>query len=528
MLKKTTIALTICFGASLLTTPVVASDLAFKDRLERLIEEHNLARAAQLGAQSAQERIEEARGVLFPSLNVTSSIGKEDQINSGAANTALTPRDFNLTLTQRLYDFGASDATIARSEAQSRTQALASALTNQGLLLQGVIAQIEVIRALDLLYYAKKTEAAVAEQEARERAREEGQAGSVTDVLQVRAQLGVAKQARLVALQQYDAALNTFMRVFGDPADVSGPMEEPAVPKKLLPVSLEEAVEMARGRNLQLIAARGQAEILKKVAEEAETTAYSPTVDAIAEFRAKKDFGGVVGYEREALAKVQVSFPFNLGFTAENTISAADLDYQSSVLRADDVADQIEEQVRNAWQGYQTALRRYELGLERVDFARDFVDFALEERDGAERSIADVLVAQTQLNLAESDASSARRDITVSAFTLLSLISELSLDAVETELFDTSARDVALRKDEQQEPLQRLDGQNLIDSPDSVDPSSVPVSLLAETLPFVSSAEAVKVPDEQIENGGLSSGQDDGFDFWDRVHAPQSETKVAN
>ncbi|MCS5687938.1 MAG: TolC family protein, partial [Acidimicrobiales bacterium] len=93
--------------------------------------------------------------------------------------------------------------------------------------------------------------------------------------------------------------------------------------------------------------------------------------------------------------------------------------------------DVVEEAARNAWDSLQTARENAEQLHNQADIAAEFLELARKERQLGNRSLLDVLAGETALINASSDAASADTDVTIVAFTLLSVMGKLSPNVVE-------------------------------------------------------------------------------------------------
>jgi adhesin transport system outer membrane protein len=90
----------------------------------------------------------------------------------------------------------------------------------------------------------------------------------------------------------------------------------------------------------------------------------------------------------------------------------------------------VEQQVRNAWQSLITARQNAELLDNQARIASEFLRLAREERLLGHRSLIDVLIGETNLINAESDAASAEADVALATFAVLQAVSGLELDAL--------------------------------------------------------------------------------------------------
>lgn len=140
--------------------------------------------------------------------------------------------------------------------------------------------------------------------------------------------------------------------------------------------------------------------------------------------------GGTIGNETEKLAKIQLTYPFNLGFTAVNTLRAAKSSQSATELRYADARDVVEQQARDAWENLRTARENAALLKNQANIAAEFLDFARKERQLGRRSLIDVLAGETALIDASSDAASAEVDVSIAVYTLLNVMGRLQEDAV--------------------------------------------------------------------------------------------------
>ncbi|WP_181905192.1 TolC family outer membrane protein [Aestuariispira insulae] len=397
--------------------------------LPTLVSNHNLIEAARSDLSAAQERYQVARGGYYPEFETTSNWGHEYQTKPADDNTSLAFSEADFSITQRLYDFGATDATIDAAKLTVRQYEAQLTSTEQTLLLRGLTAYTNVARAKEAIGYAERAENNIKKQAELEDIRVQKGGGYSSDVLQAKTQLAGA-QARLVAAQgTLKVARNSFKGVFGRFPENEADMSRPALPLHLIPANVEDAVAIALDNNPQLTAAQLSADIADETRKNAEASGFRPTIDVVADVKYKKNVSGTVGFKREALGKVEINFPFNLGLTAINTLKAAEQDHTSVLRRFRDARDQVEEQVRNSWAQLEVARLNSELLRSQAELAEAFLDQARRERELGQRSLLEVTQAETNLLNASSDAASAEADVAIAGFSLLNAMGQLSLDA---------------------------------------------------------------------------------------------------
>ena len=415
--------------SALVFVPGTRADI-LSAQIPDLLANDNLVKAAEADVVSAREQARVALGNWFPNLNVSASYGYESQKPEKAADTEIVPREIDLTITQMLWDFGATNATLrsARLTLEQAHSVLVAA--RQNLMLQAVSAYLNVLRAGDVLDFSRQSEANLIRQTGLENALVERGADFSTDVLQAKVQLAGSSARRVRAEGALQVARNAYREVFGaSPGELSS-MKSPTLPLDLLPQDVKSAVESAQKDNPQLIASSIGNAIAREAVLQSKATGFYPTLEGVLETKYKEDVGGTIGNETEKLAKIQLTYPFNLGFTAVNTLRAAKSSQSATELRYADARDVVEQQARDAWENLRTARENAALLKNQANIAAEFLDFARKERQLGRRSLIDVLAGETALIDASSDAASAEVDVSIAVYTLLNVMGRLQEDAV--------------------------------------------------------------------------------------------------
>ena len=407
-------------------TPVHAESLP--NLLSDLLANDNQISAAKADMEAATEAITSAEGSHYPALDITGTYGNERQLKPNATDTSFVSRELDFTVTQRLWDFGATDASIDTVKLQREQTGEALQTTQSGVLLRAFTAYVNVLRASQVLNFAIQSEDNVRRQTELEDALVESGAGATTDILQAKVQLAGAMAQRVRANGALEVAKNNFRGVFlKDPGSIDE-LKIPRLPLDRLPLTLEEAVETALNNSPVLKSSLLDSLIARETVRQTHASSYRPTVDGIVEYKLKEDVSATAGRQNETFAKIEVNFPFNLGMTAVNTIKATELAHASANYRYADAKTQIEVRARNAWQQLQTAQADADLLKNQANIAAAFLELAREERKLDRRSLLDVLSGEVGLINANSDAASAETDIAIATVTLLDVMGELTDD----------------------------------------------------------------------------------------------------
>ncbi|MCF8483501.1 MAG: TolC family outer membrane protein [Rhodospirillum sp.] len=419
----------VVLGLALGPLPAMAESL--QTLLPPVVQNHDRLAAARASVNAAEHRARETLGAWFPTLSLDANYGFEEQVRPNADNTELDVWELDVTLTQLLWDFGASNGEIEAARlAMGQSKALYDAARQQ-LILEAAQAYVNLLRSARILDIAQQSEANVRRQTGLEQTRVDRGSGLTTDVLQAKTQLAGAEARRIQAEGALEISRNRFKAVYGalpgalaDLTPVAGP--DPSA----LPPSLDDAMTMAEDANPTLRAAKLAAAVQRQVVRATRGNALFPTIQLVGENIHKNNVDSVKGHKIENTIKVQASWDINLGLTAINTLRAAQSDAVSADRNFADTRNQVEEKVRNAWQNLQTFKANARILSNQANIAGEFLDLARRERQLGQRSLIDLLSGETALFNAQADAYSAKADVILASYNLMSIIGTLELDQI--------------------------------------------------------------------------------------------------
>lgn len=399
--------------------------------LPYVVDNHDRVRAAEARLTAARNRAREALGDWYPTLGQTANAGHERQQNDGGDDTSTGFHEYDISLTQLLWDFGSTNASIDKARLQVEEARYSLIETKQALILEAITAYMNLVRANATLKFAVDSEENIRTQTGLEEALVDLGSGFSTDVLQAKTQLAGAQARRAQSEGALTNALNRYKAVFGRMPDDLAALNDVPYPAAYLPTSLTQSVDIALETNPALKNAILAADIATEDVRIAKADSFFPRIEASGERKFKKNVGGTIGSEQETLAKVEMTMDFNLGFTAINTLRASKSDLSASTFTAADTRRDIEEQVRNAWQQLETARRTASHLNNQANIAAAFLELARNERQLGRRSLIDVLSGETNLINAKSDALSAETDVVIAAYGLLAATGQLEYEAIK-------------------------------------------------------------------------------------------------
>tara|TARA_B100000989_G_scaffold298372_1_gene287359 strand:+ start:461 stop:1771 length:1311 start_codon:yes stop_codon:yes gene_type:complete len=399
--------------------------------LNDVLKNHKIIKASKIDVDASKFRLKQARGGYYPSFDLTASHGYENIIKYGPGNNSqLTARDATAKLTQTITDFGLTESNVASSHLGVQQSIALQKQIENDILLRALTAYLRVIQSRESVKYATQSVSNIKKQTELEDAAVTAGGGLTSDVLQAKTQLAGA-QARLI---QFEGTLATakheFEYIYGFfPKNLDSlPLTESVT--DILPKSLNEAEKLAKKNNPALITANVSKEISKEAINSAKASLF-PIIKGVLSHSEKQDFGGIVGFKRETTAKIDFTYPLNLGFSEYAGKDAALESYLAAETRIDDQYDMTMQMLRTTWDGLDTAQRNALFLSNQARISQEFLELARTERKAGNRTLLDVLGGETALINAQADSIAARIEVLINSFTLLSLMGELTMDKIK-------------------------------------------------------------------------------------------------
>jgi outer membrane protein, adhesin transport system len=404
-----------------------------KELITPLLKSNNLIKSAEAGLKAAKEGAKAARGGMFPTATITSHYGYEKQNKtSGTDNTDLIPRKADISVNQLVWDFGATNATIKSAKLAAKGAQFGLISAKQATILGAITSYLNLDASAKALKYARESENNIKRQTELENSLVKKGAGLSSDVLQAKATLAGAMARRVGAELALALARNAYRKAFQttDPADLSA-IERPNFPSNAIPGTLEEAIEIALRKNPGIRAASMGAAAAKEGVKVARASSLFPKFDITAAAGWKDNDGGAIGHQEDRSAKLNMSFPFNLGFTAINTIKAAKYGVSAVQNQVKEARDATENLVRDTWANMNMTKQNFKFLANQATISAEFLELARKERKAGNKTLLDILGGETALINAKSDAAAAESAVLTMGYTLLGAMGILELSHIQ-------------------------------------------------------------------------------------------------
>ncbi len=394
--------------------------------------------------RSVDEGVPQARAQSRPSAAVVGSAGRAathagisgfnstGTVHDGAAASGYpnawyptTPRTAGVSVTQPLYKGGGIDAGIAQAEATVLAQRAALLDTEQTVLLLSATAYLDVVQAQALLELQTKFE--TVQKRDLEAFQGRFRAGEVTltDVSLQEAQVASAAAARVSAEGALTSARAAFAKLVGArPGKLALPrLSYP------LPASLDEAVTQARGRSPKVVTAvhsESAAKAAVDVADSGLLPSVSVTASAVHNLdRTKRDDFSTAGS-----VVANLSIPLDGGALAAKS-RAARQSANVARINVEQAARTAEESATTAWQALATArasIASYQAAVKANELAAEGMR---QQVAVGSSTVIDMLNTEQILLSARVNLVKARHDESVSIFSLLASVGELTAQTLK-------------------------------------------------------------------------------------------------
>ncbi|NVJ93915.1 MAG: TolC family outer membrane protein [Methylocystaceae bacterium] len=371
-----------------LTTQVDAASL--ETELSNMLVEHPSIKSAQQTALSAEKEIDVQSAANLPTVSFTGDYGYEwitnptERANSDGKNDSSMMRQVaGLSVTQNLFDGNAKTSAIRTARIAKEESLTTEEITRQNLIFEGITAYLNVLKQQTRIQHARDNEANIRQQMELEDERVRRGSGIGIDVLNAKSRLQTAKDKRVEYEGEMARAVDQYIQVFGHAPDLAA-MIDPAPPLDMLPLTLDDAIEMAIRHNPNLLSADLAAE---KASENRNTveSQYYPTVDLTGAMNYERDKNATAGTRRDWSVLVEANWDLFTGFSTEHSMKQAIFDYAASKENVNYVTRKIVEGVSIAWHTLVTSRDRLSLVENDVILKNEIYESTSKQREsGAE------------------------------------------------------------------------------------------------------------------------------------------------
>ncbi|MFP6756307.1 MAG: TolC family protein [Alphaproteobacteria bacterium] len=421
-----------CLLFLLMIPPAYAQ--AFTEELRDLIDNHKRILATKATVDSLTEGSSISRKAYWPEVSVTALQGHESRKNvEGTLDTGLGASEFDASITQPIDLWDSKGSAVEIAQLQLEQGKLGLEQTIQSVILEAITATIRISSATLIEDYARRSVSNIKKQAQLEDARVAKGSGLSTDVLQAKIQLAGAEARLTLAEGALGQSINRYRAVFGYEPPGRDTLPIIILPLSRVPASKDECVRLALENNFQIRSLRSAEELARISIKQTRADQFAPTLNFIVDSKLKNNISGIRGSTNEWIAKFELKYNLNVAGSAFNNVNSSEYNYIATSNQLQDATNLIEEQAKNTFEQYEITQKNANFLENQANIAGEFLALAREERRLGTRSLIDVLSGETAEINALSDAESAKSQVAIAAYTLLFILGELDVEAVELD-----------------------------------------------------------------------------------------------
>ena len=421
-----------CLLFLLMIPPAYAQ--AFTEELRDLIDNHKRILATKATVDSLTEGSSISKKAYWPEISVTAIQGHESRKNvEGTLDTGLGASEFDASITQPIDLWHSKGSAVEIAQLQLEQGKLGLEQTIQSVILEAITATIGISSATLIEDYARRSVSNIKKQAQLEDARVAKGSGLSTDVLQAKIQLAGAEARLTLAEGALGQSINRYRAVFGYEPPGRDTLPIIILPLSRVPASKDECVRLALENNFQIRSLRSAEELARISIKQTRADQFAPTLNFIVDSKLKNNISGIRGSTNEWIAKFELKYNLNVAGSAFNNVKSSEYNYIATSNQLQDATNLIEEQAKNTFEQYEITQKNANFLENQANIAGEFLALAREERRLGTRSLIDVLSGETAEINALSDAQSAKSQVAIAAYTLLFILGELDVEAVELD-----------------------------------------------------------------------------------------------
>lgn len=387
--------------------------------------------AQRAAARVTDENVPQALSGFRPQVSADADIGAVWSRNrlraGGVAGSSLNPAGYGLTVTQPLYN-GMRTVNATRSaEAAVRGARETLRNTEQNVLLDAVIAYMDVLRDGAIVELQRQNLEALREQQRATRDRFDVGELTRTDVAQAEARVALAESQHTAARARLNASRAGFQRDIGV---APGRLTAARPVEHRLPRVLDAAILASEELHPALAAARHGVDVAQLQVKVAEGELL-PSVVVQGSVARDHNPSGTVDRSDSASLFGRLSVPIYQGGAEYSRVRQSKETLGQRRLEADVVRDQVRAAVVESFGLLSAARFQVEAAQAQVNAAQIALDGVREEFRVGQRTTLDVLNAQAELVNARTNVITAQRDRVVSSYSLLAAIGRLNAEELK-------------------------------------------------------------------------------------------------
>lgn len=404
-------------------------DASLTAALAKAYENSHQLEVARANLRSLDEGVVVAQSAKRPTASGTVTHERSQFYTRQTSFSGTTTRfsDFNertsvtISAQQLISDFGRSDLTLASAEMRVKAGRQSLMDLEQGVLLNAVIAYMDVRRASNVVALTQSNVRVLQEQQKAAQDRYDVGELTKTDVSQTEARLAIAVGDLERAKGDFAVAREAYASITGSyPSDTPMPKE-----RITLPESADAAEKLAIQNHPRMLEAQFTQALAQFDLNAAEKNRL-PTISASLNLAAQSNTNNNSNPARSMSVGVTASVPIYQGGRLDSEVRRARIELGRAQANLQLVSVQTKQSVRSAYADWVAAKTAITASQQQIESAEVAYEGVREEASLGARTTLDVLDAEQEVLSARSRLIAAERNVVVARYGLLSEIGALT------------------------------------------------------------------------------------------------------
>ncbi len=413
-----------------------AFSMNLTELIEGLFNTDASIKSAESDVKEAKNDIKTAWTAYLPELDVKFIRGNENKYKYEAANDHYDHQEMDITLKQKLYDFGETGSDIRQKRNAFITADLDLQAEKMTLILDAVDAYLGYIDAVKKYDSEIESLESKIESTGQEESRVKKGSGLASDVLQAKSDLATSQKDKIKAEGDLRKARNKFFKVFKieppDSIDSMNLIELSSLGNSQLPTSLDDALNKATMGNIDYV----KKEIDVEDAEQDVVSARSeflPDLDFESTYKWKYNVSGTKGGTEEVNWKVTLAVPLQPWQDTADYRNKK-MAYLTAQKDYEEEAYVTKQTVGDLWEDYQVSQVTTDFARNKIVISEELLTIKKRERQLDQADAAAVTAAENAVNDDTQTLIDDETALTESALDLLESIGELTLASLQDQI----------------------------------------------------------------------------------------------
>lgn len=381
--------------------------------------------AARAEQRALDETLPQARSLYKPTISgqLDATLQGSANVTSGLYRSESTDLyTGTLTLSQPIYNGGATVATIAQAKANISSGQHALSNTTQNILLQAVQAFMSVLRDNAVVHLRERNIEVLRKELQSTRDRFDVGEVTRTDVAQSEARLASAIAQLQSAIATAEGSKATYTQIIGhEPRGLRAPTGISSI----LPKSRSDALHKSYAEHPAILSAKNAVEAAEQNVK-IQMANIKPSVNFIGSGSKTFNTDGTTTDSESISATIRATVPIYAGGANHSLIRQAKQQLSQQKLTRDASIAEVQAAVITAWNNLHASREQITAARSSVRAAEIAQNGVIEEVKVGQRTTLDLLNARQELLDARVNLVTAERDAVISAYSLLSAIGHLS------------------------------------------------------------------------------------------------------